>query len=103
MAYRELHMVEIKEVLRLWSRGHGFRTVATRTGVDRKTVRRYVEAARAAGLEVGAQEIEDGLIAEVEAAVRPGASPEIGTKPCPGCSECPQAGSAIRWINTSTT
>ena len=45
MAYRELHMVEIKEVLRLWSRGHGFRTVASRTGVDRKTARRYVEAA----------------------------------------------------------
>lgn len=78
MAYRELHMVEIKEVLRLWSRGHGLRTVASRTGVDRKTVRRYIDAARKAGLEPGAKTVEDGLIAEVEAAVRPGASPEIG-------------------------
>jgi transposase len=78
MAYRELHMVEIREVLRLWSRGHGFRAVASRTGVDRKTVRRYVEAAREAGLERLASTIEDGLIAEVEAAVRPGASSEIG-------------------------
>ena len=78
MAYRELHMVEIKEVLRLWTRGHGLRTVALRTGVDRKTVRRYVEAARTAGLEPGAPTVEDGVIAEVEAAIRPGASPEIG-------------------------
>lgn len=78
MAYRELHMVESKEVLRLWSRGHGLRTVASRTGVDRKTVRRYVVAARKAGLEPGAKTVEDGLIAEVEAAVRPGASSEIG-------------------------
>ena len=67
MAFRELHMVEIKEVLRLWSRGHGLRTVALRTGVDRKTVRRYVEAARKAGLKPDAKAIEDGLIAEVEA------------------------------------
>jgi transposase len=78
MAYRELHMLEIKEVLRLWTRGHGLRTVASRTGVDRKTVRRYVEAARTAGLEPGVTTVEDGLIAEVEAAIRPGASPEIG-------------------------
>jgi len=78
MAFRELHMVEIKEVLRLWSRGHGLRTVALRTGVDRKTVRRYVEAARKAGIKPDAKAIEDGLIAEVEAAIRPGASPEIG-------------------------
>ncbi|MBM4368710.1 MAG: IS21 family transposase [Deltaproteobacteria bacterium] len=78
MAFRELHMVEIKEVLRLWSRGHGLRTVASRAGVDRKTARRYIEAARRAGLERGASSVEDGRLAEVAAAVRPGASPEIG-------------------------
>ncbi len=78
MAYRELHMVEIKEVLRLWTRGHGLRTVASRTGVDRKTVRRYVDAAQKAGLELGTTTVEDSLLAEVEAAIRPGASPEIG-------------------------
>jgi hypothetical protein len=72
-------MVEFREVLRLWCRRHGLRTVASRTGVDRKTVRRYVEAARKAGLEPGATRVEDGLIAEVEAAVRSGASPEIGS------------------------
>ena len=53
MAFRELHVVEIKEILRLWARGHGLRTVARRTGVDRKTVRRYVRAAEDAGFERG--------------------------------------------------
>ena len=69
MAYRELHMMEIKEVLRLWTRGHGLRTVASRTGVDRKTVRRYVDAAQKAGLEPGTITVEDSLVAEVEASI----------------------------------
>lgn len=78
MAFRELHVVEVKEVLRLWANGHGFRTVAARTGVDRKTVRRYVDAARKAGLEPGAPSVEDGVVAAVSEAVHPGAAPEIG-------------------------
>ena len=48
MAFRELHVVEIKEILRLWSRGHGLRTISGRLGSDRKTVRRYIEAAQIA-------------------------------------------------------
>lgn len=79
MAYRELHVVEIREVLRLWARGHGLRTVARRTGVDRKTVRRYVEAAEKAGLKPGAEVVEDALIADVVAAVRPGSPTEVGS------------------------
>jgi transposase len=78
MAYRELHVVEVKEVLRLWCRGRGLRTIALRTGVDRKTVRRYVEAAREAGLDPGAPAVSDEVVAAVAAAVRPGAGPGIG-------------------------
>ena len=52
MAYRELFMVEIKELLRLWQRGLGYREVARRLGMDRKTVRRYVQVAQAAGLQL---------------------------------------------------
>ena len=43
-------MFEIKEVLRLWLRGEGYRAIDRLSGVDRKTVRRYVEAAVEAGL-----------------------------------------------------
>jgi transposase len=80
MAYRELFVLEIKEVLRLWSRGRGFRTVAKRTSVDRKTVRRYVETAEALGLsrDEDSRPLDDDLIAEVAAAVRPGAPSDPG-------------------------
>lgn len=77
MAFRELHVVELKEVLRLWSARHGLRTIANRVGVDRKTVRRYVEAAQQAGLERG-MEVNDDVMAAVSLAITPGAPAEIG-------------------------
>lgn len=66
-------MVEIREVLRAWLSGAGLRTVAERAGVDRKTARRYVQAAEAAGLDRSAGEdaVTDELIGAVVAAVRP--------------------------------
>ncbi len=80
MAYRELFVVEVREVLRLWLRGRGYRTVARATALDRKTVRRYVEAARALGLaREGGRALDDGLIAEVVQVVRPGAPRSAGS------------------------
>lgn len=37
MAYREVSVFEIKEVLRLWLRGEGYRAIDRLSGVDRKT------------------------------------------------------------------
>ncbi|MDN5779963.1 MAG: hypothetical protein L0H96_24080, partial [Humibacillus sp.] len=66
-------MIEVREVLRGWVAGVGLRTIAKRAGVDRKTARRYVEAARAAGLSrsAGQGAVDDALIGQVVAAVRP--------------------------------
>jgi transposase len=50
MAYREVSVIEVKEMLRLWLDGRSLREVTTLAGVDRKTVRRYVQAAEAGGL-----------------------------------------------------
>ena len=50
MGFREVSVVRVKEMLRLWVRGHGLRTIAWLTQTDRKTVRRYVDAAQALGL-----------------------------------------------------
>jgi response regulator of citrate/malate metabolism len=50
MVFREVSVIEIREVLRSWLAGAGLRTVAAQAGADRKTARRYVEAAVAAGL-----------------------------------------------------
>jgi transposase len=73
VGYREVSVVEIREVLRLWVRGHGLRAIARLAMVDRKTVRRYVEAARTAGLLPGHGEgaITDELIGQVVELVRP--------------------------------
>jgi hypothetical protein len=54
MAFREVSVNEIREVLRVWLGvaglpAPGYRTIARHCGLDRKSVRRYVEAAQAAG------------------------------------------------------
>ncbi|MGZ6789288.1 MAG: IS21 family transposase [Mycobacteriaceae bacterium] len=71
--YREVSVIEIREVLRAWLSGLGLRMVAAQAGVDRKTARRYVAAAVAAGLDRdgGAGQLSDELIGAVVAAVRP--------------------------------
>ena len=74
MAFREVRVVEVREVLRCWLAGEGLRRVAERAGVDRKTARRYVEAAQAAGLSRaggGEDQLSDELLGAVIAAVRP--------------------------------
>jgi hypothetical protein len=73
MVFREVSVVEIREVLRSWLAGAGLRTVAGQAGVDRKTARRHVEAAVAAGLarDGGAGQLTDELAGQVAGAVRP--------------------------------
>ena len=73
MGFREVSVVEVREVLRGWLEGAGLRKVAERSGVDRKTARRYVAAAEAEGLvrEAGLGALSDELIGAVVAAVRP--------------------------------
>src|SRR3954469_1102918 len=75
MGFREVSVVEVREVLRAWLEGAGLRKVAERAGVDRKTARRYVEAAQALGLSreagVPVEEVTDELIGLVVEAVRP--------------------------------
>src|SRR3954469_25213051 len=71
--YREVSVIEVREVLRAWLAGSGLRTVAAQAGVDRKTARRHVGAAEAAGLdrECGVDKLTDELVGAVVAAVRP--------------------------------
>ncbi len=73
MGFREVSVVEVREVLRAWLEGLGLRKVATRAGVDRKTARRYVEAAQAAGMtrDDGVEVVTDELVGLVVEAVRP--------------------------------
>ena len=69
-------MTEIREVLRAWLAGSGLRQVAAQAGVDRKTARRYVQAAAEAGLarDGGPGQLSDELVGQVAEAVRAGAA-----------------------------
>jgi hypothetical protein len=75
VAFREVRVIEVREVLRAWLSGEGLRVAAERAGVDRKTARRYVVAGQEAGLvrDGGEEQLSDELIGAVVAAVgRPG-------------------------------
>src|SRR5258708_589105 len=73
MAFREVLVTQVKEVLRAWLAGAGKRPAARRAGVDVKTAMRYIKAAQAAGLarDGGEAQLTDELIGQVVAAVRP--------------------------------
>jgi len=73
MAFREVRVFEVRELLRLWLRGQGLRAIEGLAGVDRKTVRRYVGAAEALGLvrAGGETQLTDELVGCVVEAVRP--------------------------------
>ena len=73
MAFREVAVSEVREVLRLTVLGRGLREIARITGIDRKTVRRYLEAARDAGFDpaAGVDTLDDALISAVCERVRP--------------------------------
>jgi hypothetical protein len=77
MSYREVSVIEIRDVLRLWLQGLGLREVSRLPAIDRKTVRRYVEMGRSCGLDRdsggdggGAAQLTDELLAAVIAGVR---------------------------------
>ena len=73
MAFREVRVFEVREVLRLWLAGEGVRATERLVGFDRKTVRRYVDAAIDAGLvrAGGDEQLTDEFIGLVVEAVRP--------------------------------
>jgi hypothetical protein len=53
VAFREVSVIEVREVLRAWLGGAGLRTAAERAGVDRKTARYAYAADLQRGLPTG--------------------------------------------------
>jgi len=71
MAYREVAMWEILEVLRRVGRGENRSEVGRTTGHSRKTVRGYVRTAIELGWEPGTEEPSEKLAAQVYARHQP--------------------------------
>lgn len=80
MAFREVTVLEVKEVLRQWLAGAGKKKIAARIGLDPKTVRRYVGAGEACGLTAGQPDavLTDAAIAAVVAELGGAAPREHG-------------------------
>lgn len=73
--FKEVSVVQVREVLRRWLSGNdGLRRVADAAGVDRKTARRYVEAAESLGVKRngGEPQLTEEVLAAVVDKVRPG-------------------------------
>jgi len=76
VAYREVTMLEIKEVVRAWLGGEPKKRIAARVGLDPKTVRGYIRAARSEGLDPsqGPGALTEERLADVIAVLYPEAS-----------------------------
>ena len=78
MSYRGVRLIEIREVIRHWQAGHSQRRIAKGTGLARGTVRRYVEAAEAAGLRRdGPEPTEQQLVALATLSLTVSRGPEV--------------------------
>jgi len=73
MAFREVTVVQVKQVLRGWLRGEGERTAARGAGVARMTARKYIAAAVELGLDRsgGEGQLTDELIGQICERARP--------------------------------
>ena len=71
MSYREVTMIEVKEVLRLWVAGTAKKRIAAMLGLDPKTVRRYLKVATEAGVTPGSTTVSEADVTAVLLALHP--------------------------------
>jgi transposase len=94
--YREVRMIEITEVLRLWRDGVPKKRIAARLGLDPKTVRRYVGVAEATGLRAEGASVSEAQLRDVLLALHPGGGRPRGD----GWDRCRTQQEAIRrWLD----
>lgn len=61
MGYRKLATNDINDLLHRWLSQHGIRKIARETGIDRKTIRRYLAAAKTCDLGGGRDPNDDDV------------------------------------------
>ena len=102
MAFREVTVVQIKEVLRRWLRGEGERTIAKGVGVDRKTARRYIAGGIGLGVERsgGEEQLTEELIGQVIEAGAPASNRRARSRRG-GCLSARRSRSRSGWLTAS--
>ena len=65
MSDREVTMIEVKEVRRLWVAGTAKKRIAAMIGRDPKTVRRYIKVAEDVGLTPGPMAVSEAQVTAV--------------------------------------
>lgn len=78
MAYREVRLIDVTEVIRRWLSGQSIRAIARVTGLDRKTIRRLVTVVQQIGLNPGDPCPDGSQLAAVLKHVRPPATASSG-------------------------
>ena len=76
MSFRELTMIDVKEVLRRWAAGQSARQMAREGVVSRRTATRYIEAAKSLGL-VPSDELTDERVRSVAQCVQARPAPTV--------------------------
>jgi transposase len=93
MAFREVTMIELREVLRQWLAGAKKKRIAAIVGMDPKTVRAYIAAAEASGLTpAAATELTDEVVGAITAQLRVAAGRPRGI----GWADCARHRDRIR-------
>jgi transposase len=89
MGFREVTVLEIKEVLRLWLAGKGKKAIARQLEIDRNTVRRYLRAGVSCGLSQSAGEssLTDELLVSVVVKLKTPPSEPVGSDSRQRCEE----------------
>ena len=67
--FRTLDLDTVRDVLTRWRAGEPLRSITRSTGLDRKTVRRYVRTAQAVRIEAN-EVLEDSMVQQVTSIVR---------------------------------
>src|SRR5437763_2311435 len=106
MAYREVTMIEITEVLRQWLAGARRKQIARRLGLDPKTVRRYLRAGERCGLAPGmeASALTGERVTAILTALRSGAEWSYGAswQQCEKPAEQPHVTALVGEIGADT-
>jgi transposase len=79
VSFRELTMIEVREVIRRWQANQKLREIARETGLDRKTVRRYVDVLEDLGVARDAA-LDDALVHEIGSRMQLSAAREPSTE-----------------------